>query len=41
MASEKGCDISILRSWIDSRLEDVALIGYAVRGVCLSKAATS
>ncbi|MFO7601478.1 MAG: ATP-binding protein [Candidatus Desulfacyla sp.] len=37
MASEKGRDIAILRLWIDRRLEDVALIGYAVRGVCRGK----
>jgi serine/threonine-protein kinase RsbW len=37
MVSEKGRDISILRLRIDSRLEDVALIGYAVRGVCQGK----
>jgi len=37
MASEKGRDIAILRLWIDLCLEDVALIGCAVRGVCRGK----
>lgn len=37
MDSEKNPCRSLLRLWIDSRLEDVAPIGYAVRGICQAK----
>lgn len=37
MDSEKNPCISVLRLRIDSRLEDVAMTGYAVRGICQSK----
>lgn len=37
MDSDKNPCNSLLRLWIDSRLEDVALVGYAVCGICQAK----
>jgi hypothetical protein len=41
MAFEPRRDMPILWLKIDTRLEEVSLIGYVLRGVCLRNAATS